>query len=140
MPRRPSTICESCWDGVISEHLGFLHPPIQIRPSSSTQSDEPRNGEYSYTSTWAEIQSGATEGCRWCQLISTLEETVLEDSDGDTPLVIVAGRHVVVAGKHNEEVSWTSRPSAQKEEHCTFAIRINGELRLSGYLYADAGK
>lgn len=64
LPRRPDNVCDACWECLFSKHLGL--------PCMS-----PTNGEYqmrrpeaiSYSISLAAMESRASAGCIWCQLL-----------------------------------------------------------------------
>ena len=57
LPPTPPSICRSCWEGVFSAHLGLFKP------------DHEDNLGYSYTTTWTELETNASSGCRWCRFL-----------------------------------------------------------------------
>ena len=121
---RPSFICQSCWDGVFSAHLGLLHPPL-LR---SGREDSPPSGGYSYTCTWEGLRSQAIGGCRWCQLI-------LSTNDENSRIRIAETSPTVIVGIR-PQFGYLGSPK-DTQALCLF---VNNSLRFEGYLYTDAGE
>ncbi|KAI0369474.1 HET-domain-containing protein [Pilatotrama ljubarskyi] len=116
---RPSSICQSCWEGLFLAHLGLLSERIRM-----TWKDKTVTGGYSYSSSWADLEYRANGGCLWCQLVwGTREDD--DDSKSSGSLNIVVGTQACLTSNG-------STPQGTQD----LSVFVNGTLRFLGYVYA----
>lgn len=66
LPLRPPSVCESCWRGPFSVHLGLFHAPIK---RERDEQHLPFVGGHSYYASKTQVEHRAAAGCIWCTLI-----------------------------------------------------------------------
>lgn len=88
LPPRPSTICQVCWEGPFAAHLGLFAK----RASTPWFTSSGRCTEgYSYSSSWAELESRAGAGCTWCGFLFAMRTgSDMTSAKSDGPLKISA--------------------------------------------------
>lgn len=121
LPSRPSSICQACWEGPFAVHLQLFEKrglPIGY------------SGEYSYSTSCSELQTGASTGCLWCRFIHTV---VLECGDSIYPTRPDATFEVIV--ESDRLVPRDCAPRKMRE----LMVSIASELCFSGYVHAAAG-
>ncbi|KAI0350133.1 HET-domain-containing protein [Trametes cingulata] len=117
---RPPLVCKACWEAPFSAHLGLFMDPIRM-----SRKDQPATGGFSYSSSWADLESRAGAGCRWCQLISATREDD-DDSKASCPLNIVVGTQAALR--------YQGTPQGTQD----LSVFVNGTLRFFGYVYTHA--
>lgn len=121
LPSGPSSICQACWEGPFAVHLELFEKrglPIGY------------SGEYSYSTSCSELQTGASAGCLWCRFIHTV---VLECGDSNYSAWPDATFGVIV-----ESDRLVPRDCAPREMR-KIMVSIARELYFSGYVHAAAG-
>lgn len=113
-------LCQSCWEGPFTAHLGLFHTHV-VR-----QNDSSYTGGYAYATSWAELKSRANAGCIWCRLLSATRSKDDSSTPSETPVKLIVG----IKPASNE----ISPRNAQELTVCT-----NGLLRFEGYLYTSSG-
>ncbi|TBU27627.1 heterokaryon incompatibility protein-domain-containing protein [Dichomitus squalens] len=116
--RPPSKICETCWKGLFMAHLGLLQ---KVHPS---RGGDQTSGGFTYRTTWAEVASRASEGCRWCQLVYATKEEE-EEPGPDSPLRIVVG---------SQGCLQNCTPKGTQD----LSVFIDDTLHFIGYVYTTA--
>lgn len=128
LPPRPPTICQVCWEGPFAAHLGLFAPrtPLPDLHKNAWCTDG-----YSYSTSWAELQSRADAGCTWCRFLFEMR------TGSDMPSGRAEGPLKVTVG---ESIDWhyplrgvSPRTTQQLQ------VRINGDRAFEGFVYTPAG-
>lgn len=96
LPIKPSSVCQSCWEGPFSTQFGLLSREV-------SQSNKQRNTSCSYLISFEELQSRALAGCVWCGLLVavwTTRPTNASGASSNGPL------NVTVRGSIETQASW----------------------------------
>lgn len=60
---KPFSVCDACWKGPLSAHLGLFQPPLQALKGGDL------SGGYSYLTSRSELKRSAAADCAWCELL-----------------------------------------------------------------------
>ncbi|KAI0369473.1 HET-domain-containing protein [Pilatotrama ljubarskyi] len=85
-PTRPSSVCDFCWEGPVRAQYGLLSEAITLESAGGDL--VPRSGGFAYSTSWAEIETGARSQCVFCRFLYTSCEN---DDEPSTALRVVMG-------------------------------------------------
>ncbi|KAH9901680.1 heterokaryon incompatibility protein-domain-containing protein [Cubamyces lactineus] len=73
LPPRPSSICQTAWEGVFSAQFGLFHDePVEVRCRPDSERSLYFTGGYDYTLSWNVWLECASSGCHWCQFLERI--------------------------------------------------------------------
>ena len=128
LPPKPSSLCESCWDGPFAMRLGIPCGPLQ---EGKLRRQWPRS--YWYTTSAAELERRAVSGCMWCTFLHALQ-AMPQDDESPSEQTNSSALVITVRGSVQLHPNWTPENIQQ------IKVFINNCDAFTGFVYTTSGK